>query len=62
MTPNITLERTAGSHALAAAAQPGRSAQIPTGRRGILRTSLGTIQAGAPATRGGLDGTAPHPS
>jgi hypothetical protein len=40
---------------------PERSAQIPTGRRGTPRTSLGTIQAGAPATRGGLDSTAPHP-
>ena len=38
-----------------------RSAQIPMGRRGILRTSLGTNQAEAVATRGGLDGTAPHP-
>ena len=56
--PNSRLERSGSTPA----AQPGRSAQIPTGRRGILRTSLGTIQAGAPATRGGLDGTAPHPS
>src|SRR5262249_11892020 len=46
---------------LAPASDRERSAQIPMGRRGTLRTSLGTNQAEALATRGGLDGTAPTP-
>ena len=60
MPPNKALARAGtkpsgpSERATSGRSAPGRSAQIPTGGRGILRTSLGTIQTEAEATRGGL--------